>query len=91
MPAVPAYNDSRDLAANVSESFTVPAGRTYVKVITTAPVFIDAGAVAVVPGDISDGTAAYLVLDKEGFNVAPAEVYSLISESACKVVLSYTN
>lgn len=91
MAGVPTFNDSRDLAAGVAESFTVPAGRTYVKIITTAPLFIKLGAVVVVPGDVSDGTAAFLLLEKEGFNVTPADVYSIISESACKVVLSYTN
>lgn len=49
------------LAANVAETLTIPAGAHLVKINGTADFYLKANAVATVPGDTVDGTAAELV------------------------------
>lgn len=60
--ALPAagYVLSRALAANVAESFTVPAGARFVVFSATGDFYANYATTATVPANVTDGTAAEL-------------------------------
>lgn len=63
-PYQPASSDgtlSRLLGAGVAESITVPANAKYMRIAATDNTYINFNATAAVPGDVTDGTAAFLL------------------------------
>lgn len=80
--------DAAVLAANVAESFTVPAKAKLVVFSSTATFYLNTRGTAVVPGnDITDGSAPE-------FNpivrvVSPGDTLSLIASAACIVMMAY--
>ncbi len=60
IPYPPEWVDSRALAATIAESYSVPAAARYLLFACTADFYANCFATAVVPTDLSDGSAAQL-------------------------------
>ncbi len=87
----PTYVDARVLAANVSETHTVPAGGRFVLFSADCNFYAKVGASAAVPAaDVTDGTgseqnpAAWLL------PVGTTQI-TLIAAATCKVTMAFYN
>ena len=88
-PAISLWNDAIVLGAASAESYTIPAGISWVILSPTAAIWVDPAATAVVPAaDIVDGTAPFRVGADVAYHVkvAPGQVLSLIRESGAATV-----
>ncbi len=88
---VPTYINSRSLAANVSETDTIPTGANFVLFGANCNFYAKPGATAAVPTDVTDGTGSeanpqawYIKSSLTGITQI-----SVIAEGACLVTLSY--
>ena len=85
---IPKWVDSLSLAANTAESYTVPADIGYLIITGTNGFYLDVNGTAAVPGDVTDGTAAFYVPSAAEFVVSVGEVISVISTSATVVTFA---
>lgn len=58
---VPTYVLARSIAATIAESMTIPAGCNVVVISTNVDLYVNCNATAVVPGDVTDGSAPELL------------------------------
>jgi len=89
---VPGYVNSKQLAAGVAESFTVPAGAKHVHIHSTAAAstFVKFDGTATVPGDITDGTAPHPVgIEGHGYYIEGVATISVISSATPIVVAEF--
>jgi hypothetical protein len=94
--ALPAatWVDSRVLAANVAEAYTMPAGGMIIGInATTGPLYINFNAAAAVPvADVNDGTSSIMLRTDAGspFLITPplqTSSMSMICGAACVVTI----
>ncbi len=82
------YIDVAFLAADVAESFTVPAKANIVLFSSTTNFYLNTRAAAVIPtDDISDGSGPeYNPIARQ---VSPGDALSLIASAACIIMLAF--
>lgn len=86
--AAPTYVDARVLAANTSETHTVPAGIKWVLFSPSCDFYAKLGASAAVPAaDVTDGSSAEL--NPAGWYIEGVTQFTLIAPSTCVVTLSF--
>jgi len=89
--AMPTYIDARVLAANVSETHTVPGGGTNTVLFSAncAEYYVKPGASAAVPAaDVTDGTASER--NPSGWVLSSTTTQiTLISPTACTITLTW--
>lgn len=87
----PSYVDARVLAANVSETHTIPTGAGFVLFSSTCNFYAKPGASAAVPAaDVTDGTAAEL--NPAGWVITGSMTQiTLIAGAACVVTMAFYN
>ena len=81
------FINSKVLAAGVAESDTVPADAGKVYFSCTGNYYVNTRATAVVPTDLTDGSASEL--NPIGYMVTPGETISIIAPAACVITLAY--
>ena len=91
--AVPIYIDARVLAANVSETVTIPvtgnAANTAVFSANCAEYYVKAGASAAVPAaDVTDGTASAMNPSSYWFPSTVTQ-FTLISPTSCTITYEW--
>lgn len=80
--------DARVVAANVSETVTVPAGAQFAIFNSNIDFYIKSGGAAAVPAaDVTDGTGS--ALNPQVIAVTPADTFGVISASAGIITISY--
>ncbi len=87
----PTYVNAKSLAANTSETDTIPTGANFVLFGANCNFYAKPGATAAVPTDVTDGSASeanpqawYIKSSLTGMTQI-----SVIAEGACLVTLSY--
>lgn len=84
----PVYVDARVLAANVSETHTIPTGANTVLFSSTCDFYAKPGSSAAVPAaDVTDGTGAEL--NPATWNVTGLTTLTVISTSTCVLTMSW--
>lgn len=78
---------SRALAADVAESFTVPAGAKYVVFSATGDFYANYSATATVPGDVTNGSASEL--NPTARDVSGVATISIIAQAITIVTASF--
>ena len=83
---LPKYTDAKVLAANVSETYTIPTNAVWALITADGGFYIDYGASAAIPAaDITDGTSAFYIPTGTQVRVPGGVQIALIS-SANRVV-----
>lgn len=90
----PSYTNSRALAANTAETIAVPSGANWVLFSATADMYADfQGQTAVVPGDVTDGSAPELNPSMRYIGnieaISALSTISVISAATCIVTASF--
>jgi hypothetical protein len=84
----PAYVDARVLAANVSETHTIPTGALWVLFSSTCNFYAKLGASAAIPAaDVTDGTGSEL--NPAAWQISGSTQITLISATACTVTMAF--
>jgi hypothetical protein len=87
----PTYVDARVLAANVSETHTIPTGAGFVLFASTCNFYAKPGASAAVPAaDVTDGTGSELNPAAWVITSSMTQI-TLISAVACTVTMVFYN
>lgn len=81
--------DSKGLGAGVAEVFDVPVGAKFVLISSTTPIYINPGAAAAVPADVTDGTASELVMEPIMLMIENFTTIGVIAPAASVVTASY--
>lgn len=81
------YCNSIDLVSGQAESMTVPETAKYALFASSGDFYVNYSAVAAVPGDVTDGSAAEL--NPTMRYVTGINSISLVAPSDCNVTVSY--
>ena len=90
-PPVSLWNDALLLGAGTAESYTIPAGVSWLIISPSGAVWVNSTTTAVVPvADISDGTGPFRIGADAAYHVkvAPGQVLSMIREGGSSVTVS---